>query len=121
MARLLRDRPEYLAAVLDEVKARGPLRAGDLRDGGPRRREPWWSWDDAKVALELLFWTGDVSARRLSNFERDYDLTERRPAGGRARSSRRPSEQESRRELLALSAAGASASPRRATCATTSG
>jgi len=103
MARLLRDRPEYLAAVLDEVKARGPLRAGDLRDGGPRRREPWWSWDDAKVALELLFWMGDVSARRLSNFERVYDLTERLlPAAVLQQPT--PSEQESRRALLALSA-----------------
>jgi len=103
MARLLRDRPEYLAAVLDEVKARGPLRAGDLRDGGPRRREPWWSWDDAKVALELLFWMGDVSARRLSNFERVYDLTERLlPAAVLQQPT--PSEQESRRALVAMSA-----------------
>jgi uncharacterized protein len=103
MARLLRDRPEYLAAVLDEVKARGPLRAGDLRDGGPRKRDPWWSWDDAKVALELLFWMGDVSARRLSNFERVYDLTERLlPASVLQQPT--PSEEESRRALLALAA-----------------
>jgi uncharacterized protein YcaQ len=103
LAKLLRDRPEYLAIVLDDVKARGPLRAGDLRDGGPRRREPWWSWDDAKVALELLFYTGDVTARRLPNFEREYDLTERvLPAAVLEQPT--PTEQESRRELLALSA-----------------
>jgi uncharacterized protein YcaQ len=103
MARLQRDKPEYLALVLDEVKARGPLRAGNLRDGGPRKREPWWSWDDAKVALELLFVTGMVSARRLPNFEREYDLTERiLPAHVLDRPT--PTEAESRRELLALAA-----------------
>ncbi len=103
LARLQRDKPEYLVAVLDEVKARGPLRANDLRDGGPRKREPWWSWDDAKVALELLFATGEISARRLTNFEREYDLTERLvPAEVLDRPT--PSEQESRVELLALAA-----------------
>ncbi len=103
MTKLLRDRPEYLAAVLDDVKARGPLRAGDLRDGGPRHREPWWSWDDAKVALELLFYMGEVTARRLPNFEREYDLTERvlPPA---VLEQPTPTEQEARRELLALAA-----------------
>jgi uncharacterized protein YcaQ len=101
VTRLARERPEYLAAVLDDVKARGPLRAGDLRDGGPRHREPWWSWDDAKVALEWLFYTGDVTARRLPNFEREYDLTERvlPPA---VLEQPTPTEHESRRELLAL-------------------
>jgi uncharacterized protein YcaQ len=103
MSRLLRERPEYLAVVLDDVKARGPLRASDLRDGGPRHRDPWWSWDDAKVALELLFYTGDVTARRLPNFEREYDLTERvLPAAVLEQPT--PTEQESRRELLALAA-----------------
>jgi uncharacterized protein YcaQ len=103
MTRLLRERPEYLAAVLDDVKARGPLRAGDLRDGGPRHREPWWSWDDAKVALELLFYMGDVTARRLPNFEREYDLTER-VIPSAVLEQPTPTEHESRRELLALAA-----------------
>jgi len=103
MTRLLRERPEYLATVLDDVKARGPLRAGDLRDGSRRKRDPWWSWDEAKVALELLFYTGDVTARRLPNFEREYDLTERvLPAAVLEQPT--PTEQESRRELLARSA-----------------
>jgi len=103
MTKLLKERPEYLAAVLDDVKARGPLRAVDLRDGTRRKREPWWSWDDAKVALELLFYTGDVTARRLPNFEREYDLTERvLPAAVLEQPT--PTELESRRALLALSA-----------------
>jgi uncharacterized protein YcaQ len=103
MTKLLRERPEYLAAVLDDVKARGPLRANDLRDGSRRKRDPWWSWDDAKVALELLFYAGDLTARRLPNFEREYDLTERvLPAAVLEQPT--PTEQESRRELLALSA-----------------
>jgi uncharacterized protein YcaQ len=104
LARFGRDRPEYVAAVLDIVKERGPVRAADVRDGnGARRRESWWSWDDAKRALELLFWSGQISARRLPNFERVYDLTERvLPASVLAQPT--PTPHESRRELLAIAA-----------------
>jgi uncharacterized protein len=103
VARLARDRPGYIEAVYEEVKERGPLRAGELSDPGPKRRDPWWSWEDGKRALEYLFWTGRISARRLSNFERAYDLTERiLPAAVLALPT--PSEAEGRRELLALAA-----------------
>ena len=87
-------------------RGQGPraVRAGDLRDGGPRKREPWWSWDDAKVALEVLFVTGAVSARRLPNFEREYDLTERiLPAAVLDATDARPSTSRGV-ELLALAA-----------------
>jgi uncharacterized protein YcaQ len=36
-----------------------------------------WNWHDGKVALEYLFFTGQVAAARRVNFERLYDLTER--------------------------------------------
>src|SRR6185436_2303715 len=68
---------------------------------GPRRKEPWWSWEDGKLALEYLFSSGRLSARRLSNFERAYDVTERiLPAWVLALPT--PTEAEARRELLAL-------------------
>jgi len=101
VARLAHDRPGYIEAVYDEVKARGPLRAGELSDPGPKRKEPWWSWEDGKRALEFLFWSGRISARRLSNFERAYDLSERILPGW-VLALPAPSELDSRRELLAL-------------------
>jgi uncharacterized protein YcaQ len=101
VARLARERPGYIAAVYEEVKERGPLRASELSDPGTKRKEPWWSWEDGKRALEYLFWTGQLSARRLSNFERAYDLTER-VLPGWVLALPTPTEAEGRRELLAL-------------------
>lgn len=102
LASLEQRRPGYAAAVLEEVAARGPLTANELSDGG-RRRGTWWDWSDGKVALESLFMTGQVSARRRATFEREYDLTERlippaiyqQPAVAEA---------DARRELVARSA-----------------
>ena len=101
VARLARSRPGYIEAVYEEVKARGPIRASELSDPGPRRKEPWWSWEDGKLALEYLFWSGQLSARRLSNFERAYDVTER-ILPDRVLALPTPTEADARRELLAL-------------------
>lgn len=40
MRRIERERPGYVQAVLDEVRARGPLAASQLADGGTASR-PW--------------------------------------------------------------------------------
>nr|MBA3622847.1 winged helix-turn-helix domain-containing protein [Euzebyales bacterium] len=77
IARIARERPDYVAWILRQVSERGPLRAGDLQSGGDSRRGPWWDRSDAKVALEVLFWTGDLAIADRVNFERRYDLTER--------------------------------------------
>ena len=38
----------------------------------------WWDWDEAKTALEYLFWTGRLMSRgRGSDFSRIYDTPER--------------------------------------------
>ena len=36
-----------------------------------------WNWHDGKIALEYLFYAGQVTAARRVNFERLYDLPER--------------------------------------------
>jgi hypothetical protein len=98
MARLARERPEFVAAVLDEVAARGPLSAGELSDPG-EKRGPWWGWADGKRALEWLFWCGDVAVAERRGFERVYDLTERvLPADVIAEPT--PDEAAAHRELL---------------------
>jgi uncharacterized protein len=76
VALLARERPEFIEAMFAEVVARGPIAASQLAPER-KRRGSWWDWDDAKIALEYLFWCGRVTARRGRNFERMYDLPER--------------------------------------------
>lgn len=68
-------RPEAMA-VLDRIRAEGPLAASAFTEG--RGRSGWWEWGEGKRALEWLFWAGHVTtATRRGAFERVYDLTER--------------------------------------------
>ena len=76
LANLAREQPELVETLLHEVAARGPLAASDI-EGRAGKSGPWWGWDHTKQALEVLFFTGEVSARRRSNFEREYDLSAR--------------------------------------------
>lgn len=69
--------PAVVADVLRRVHADGPVTVGDLRTR-PKRAGSWWDWDDTKAALELLFWRGDITARRRPrDFARVYDVVER--------------------------------------------
>ena len=78
MVRIQRERPDFVAEVLDRVRTDGPLRAGELLDEKPQRSGTMWNWHAGKVALEWLFFTGVVTAtHRTTAFEKVYDLTER--------------------------------------------
>ncbi len=79
VTRLAREQPSLLRWVLEEVRAKGPVTAGELEADAPRRTDNWgWNWSDAKKALEWLFWRGEVLvSRRNSGFARLYDLPER--------------------------------------------
>jgi uncharacterized protein YcaQ len=71
--------PEYVARVLEEVRARGPLTADDLPDpdGAARRLEEAW-WTVPRAVLEAHFGRGVLAvADRRPNFARAYDLAER--------------------------------------------
>jgi uncharacterized protein len=78
MVRLQRDRPGFVAEVLERVRTEGPLKAGDLLEGRRERSGEMWDWHAGKVALEWLFFTGAVTAtHRTTSFEKVYDLTDR--------------------------------------------
>ena len=98
-----RRRPGFLDEVLRRIELDGPLASGDLSERVGKKGS-WWDWDDGKVALEHLFWSGQVTAvRRASDFARMYDLTERvLPPHVLARDT--PHENEARKELLLLAA-----------------
>jgi uncharacterized protein YcaQ len=94
--------PGYIEAVLEEVRERGPLAAGELSDPG-KKSGPWWGYSKGKQTLEYLFWTGQVTANRRSSFERVYDVPERAiPAGVLAAPT--PNEGEARKALLEIGA-----------------
>lgn len=86
------------------IRDEGPLKAADvsLRVG---KKGTWWDWDDAKRALEYLFYAGRVTTRRRDrDFARVYDLTENViPAS--ILNVRTPDELDARRELLRRAAA----------------
>ena len=93
---------KYIQGVLDEIRERGPLTAGELEDPG-KRTGPWWGRGKGKIALEALFGTGELTVRERRNFARVYDLAERViPEEVLARPA--PSREEAHRELLRLSA-----------------
>jgi uncharacterized protein len=79
MRAIARDRPELVAAVLDDLGARGPLTASQLAhlDAPRAPKGPWWDWSDVKRALEFLFWSGAITSARRRRFERLYDVPER--------------------------------------------
>ena len=101
--RLKQQRPELLEQVLARIEADGPVVSGEFNSRvGPKGT--WWDWDDAKVALEHLFWSGKVTARRRPNdFARLYQLTERWIPKA-ALEHPVPSEHDARKQLLMLAA-----------------
>ncbi|HEY0216477.1 MAG TPA: crosslink repair DNA glycosylase YcaQ family protein [Cellulomonas sp.] len=72
-----------VADVRAIIAAEGPITAREVHARfeaeHPRERTEWgWNWSASKRVLEYLFFTGEVaSARRNTQFERCYDLTER--------------------------------------------
>ena len=103
IVRLNRERPEFVSELCRRVEAEGPVSAGQLREE-VSQLGPWWGWDDVKMALEYLFWSGRVAiAHRTNGFERVYDVPERvLPAEVLALPT--PTREEAQRELVRLSA-----------------
>jgi uncharacterized protein YcaQ len=79
VARITEQRPDLVRWVLDEVRTRGPLTAGEIEDDVPIRRDQWgWNWSAVKTVLEWLFWRGEVmAAGRNGAWARLYDVPER--------------------------------------------
>jgi uncharacterized protein len=104
--RVIRQRPGLVADTLELVAQQGPIRASAT--GIPRpdpRPGHMWNWHDGKVALEYLFFTGQVVAAGRVNFERLYDLPERvLPAEVLAAPTPEPAA--AQRQLVRIAAAG---------------
>ncbi len=66
-----------LKPVLERVGNEGPLSSKDFKSSSDNKGGSWWDWKPAKVALELLFWRGDLMITERRKFQKIYDLTER--------------------------------------------
>ncbi|MEU4214610.1 DNA glycosylase AlkZ-like family protein [Actinoplanes sp. NPDC026623] len=79
IGRVVDEQPDLVAWVRDEVRDRGPLTAAEIEQDVPRKKDNWgWNWSATKIALEYLFFSGEVTAAdRTTSFARRYDLTER--------------------------------------------
>ncbi len=90
-------------ALLDRIRADGPLAASDFESH--KGQSGWWEWSDTKRALEWLFWAGHITtATRRGSFERVYDLTER-VIPGEVLARPTPSDAEAHRGLIERAAA----------------
>jgi uncharacterized protein YcaQ len=77
-ARRLRRRQGLgMLALLEHVRAHGPVRASDFAT--PRRRGApgWWNWKQEKAWLEAWLALGELMVARREGFQRVYDLTAR--------------------------------------------
>jgi uncharacterized protein YcaQ len=101
VSRMRQEQPAVLRRVLATIAERGPLGAGAFE--GARGEGGWWGWSEAKIALEALFWGGEITTATRRGFERIYDLTER-VLPRAVLELPTPSEADAQRELVRLSA-----------------
>ena len=93
----------FVKRTLKHVKKNGPTTSRELSTR-TEKKGTWWDWDEAKVALEYLFLTGELMSRgRGSDFARIYDTPER-VLPQRIIDAPTPSEHEARKQLLVRSA-----------------
>ncbi|MCF3183678.1 YcaQ family DNA glycosylase [Streptomyces polychromogenes] len=72
---VLQDKERSTAAVLDRLRADGPLTSSEL--GGAKNGGEWFEWSETKIAVEWLLDTGEVVCTERRGWKRVYDLAER--------------------------------------------
>ena len=61
--------------ILEHIHANGEVRSADFER--KQSRGKWWDWKIEKIALEHLYYRGDLMISRREKFQRVYDLRER--------------------------------------------
>ena len=104
IATFANDNARYVEHILDIVRDKGPVTAGEIEQEDKRAKEQWgWNWSREKTALEYLFRAGLVTTADRRNFERVYDVPER-VVPKAILDLPTPSEEEAHRQLLLLAA-----------------
>lgn len=60
--------------MMDRVERDGPVRVSDFGNDRMEASSGWWDWRPAKVALERLYFNGDLMVKRTRTFQKMYDL-----------------------------------------------
>lgn len=68
---------KLMKEVLQRVEQEGPLMARDFERSKAGSGTGWWDWKPAKLALERLFFQGDLMIAERRGFQKVYDLPER--------------------------------------------
>ena len=93
----------FVKRMLKHVATNGPTTSRELSTR-TEKKGTWWDWDEAKVALEYLFLTGELMSRgRGTDFARIYDTPDR-VLPQRIIDEATPSEHDARKQLLVRSA-----------------
>ena len=97
------DNKAFVRRMLKHVEKNGPTTSRELSTR-TEKKGTWWDWDEAKVALEYLFLTGQLMSRgRGTDFARIYDTPER-VLPEDVLNAPTPSEHDARKQLLVRSA-----------------
>ena len=97
------DNKAFVKRMLKHVEKNGPTTSRELSTC-TEKKGTWWDWDEAKVALEYLFLTGQLMSRgRGTDFARIYDTPER-VLPEDVLNAPTPSEHDARKQLLVRSA-----------------
>jgi uncharacterized protein YcaQ len=72
----LDEHPAVVETVMNHVRTNGETRSSDFERSDGQKGN-WWNWKEEKIALEYLFYTGELMIRKRHNFQRIYDLRER--------------------------------------------
>lgn len=73
----MKEHGHLLPSILQEVRDKGPLTAKDFKQPPRKQNKGWRDWKPAKIALELLYWQGELMVCQRDKFQKVYDLKER--------------------------------------------
>ncbi len=75
--RMYREQRGEMDALLEHIRALGPVRSADFAQPDGQREVGWWAWKPEKRWLEAWFALGQLMVLRRERFQRVYDLAER--------------------------------------------
>ncbi|OOQ57314.1 winged helix-turn-helix domain-containing protein [Mucilaginibacter pedocola] len=65
---------QLMKQVLNRIEREGPLMVGDFEYDREQASTGWWDWRPAKVALERLYYYGQLMITRNAKFHKVYDV-----------------------------------------------
>ena len=62
--------------IISRINDEGPLQSRDFEDPRQKKSTGWWDWKPAKLAMEVMFLSGELMVRERRGFQKVYDLTD---------------------------------------------